>query len=349
MSTIACPGCGLPREEQLANSPCPVCDAGPAVATATALVTKTPAGRDPTTGLPSDVGEMNRSATTREGFPAWFGWVAVFLFGLVTGVGSLLAWQASRPQPTPPVDASRLASNEPRQLPPLPLPQTTGKRVEVAPMPHDPKPPPEPEPEPPLPEPKVTPVAPDRVVIIELNSPNANYSLPFSMKKGERVILKGKVNRFTATSLDAGAVLDASGLEAAQVYIGGRIDNGSVLKVNCPSGKVTVAAAVFGKSIVEINALGGDVIFSAATTPTRPGSTIDGGSSVTITSRTAELRGDINGSNTKVMVNIPSTGTLKVVAIRGTAAVEYRVTGGKGLPEVSAEFVSPAASFKKLN
>jgi hypothetical protein len=223
------------------------------------------------------------------------------------------------------------------------------KSSETAPLPHEPKPVPEPEPVPPLPEPKNVEPQPDRQVIVELNQPNGIYTIPFSMKKGERVVLKGRVGTLRVHGLDSGAVLDASGLEAGQVYIGGKIDNGSTLKVNSPGGKVTFAAAVVGKSKVEINAPAGDVIFSVSTTPTRPGSAIDGGSIVAITARTADLKGDINGLNTKITVNLPRTGALKIVAIRGTASVEYRIGDGKGAPDISAAFVSPLASFKKID
>lgn len=349
MSMIACPGCGLPREEQLNNVPCPVCDAGPALPTAPESVAKKPAGRDSTTGLPADISEMNRSAP-REGFPAWFSWAAVFVFGIATGVVGFSRWQAANA----PVEVAKAEPVNPRPLPTLP-PQPPAKRVEPAPIPAEPKPPvepkpsPEPAPEPSLTEPKGMPVGGERPVTIDLNLPNGTYSIPFAMKKGERIILKGKVHTLRASGLDGGAILDASGLEAAQVYIGGTIDNGSVLKVNAPNGKVTVGGSVLGKSSVEITAPGGDVIFSAPTTPTRPGSAIDSGSIVVITARSAEFLGDINGSNTKVTVNLPRIGMLKVVAIRGTANVEYRVADGKGMPDVSAAFVSPAASFKKID
>lgn len=345
MSMIPCPGCGLPRAQDQASQPCPVCAAGPATTLAPAPVAKKPSGPDPTAGLPTDVASMNSVGATGGGFPAWFGWVAVFLFGIATGAGGILGWQASR-KPTPTDDTASAPRNEPRPLPPIPTPV---KKTEIAPLPHEPKPIPDPEPEPPPPDPKNIQPPPDRQVIVELNQPNGTYTIPFSMKKGERIVVKGKIGSLRAHALDSGAVLDASGLEAGQIYIGGKIDNGSTVKLNSPNGKVTIAASVVGKSNLEINAPGGDVLFSAATTPNRPGSAIDGGSIVAITARTADLKGDINGSTTKVTVNLHRAGTLKIVAIRGTATVEYRVGEGKGMPDVSAAFVSPAASFKKID
>ncbi|MFO0825544.1 MAG: hypothetical protein U0792_20890 [Gemmataceae bacterium] len=348
MSMIPCPGCGMPRVEDQRTQPCPVCAAVPSTAAAPAPVVKQPSGPDPTVGLPTDVASLNRVGATGGGFPTWFPWAAVFLLGIATGVGGLLAWQATQPPREKPEETASVTRPDPRPLPPVPTP--ISKKTDTAPVPHEPKPAPEPE-EPvlPLPEPKHVEPQPDRQVVVELNQPNGIYTIPFSMKKGERVVLKGRVGTLRVHGLDSGAVLDAAGLEAGQVYIGGKIDNGSTLKVNSPGGKVTFAAAVVGKSKVEINAPSGDVIFSVSTTPTRPGSAIDGGSTVAITARTADLKGDINGSNTKITVSLPRTGTLKIVAIRGTATVEYRVGDGKGTPEISAAFVSPAASFKKID
>jgi len=349
MSMIACPGCGLPRaDDQLGTVPCPVCAATPTPTATTEPVAKKAAGHDPTAGLPADVREMQRAAQ-REGFPTWFKFAAVFLFGIASGVGGLLGWQAANAPTT--TETARAEPINTRLLPPLPpKPKPPGKPVEVAPMPHAPSPLPEPksEPEPPKPEAKAVPVVPERAVVIELNMPDGAYNLPFAMKKGERIILKGKVGTLRTHGLDAGSVLDASGLEAAQVHIGGKIDNGSTMKINAPKGTVTVAAAVLGKSTLEIVAPGGDVLFSLPTTPNRPGSAIDSGSTVSITAQSTHLKGDINGSSTKVLVNLPAVGSLKVVAIRGTASVEYRVADSKGTPEVTATFVSPVASFKKV-
>ncbi|VTT97443.1 unnamed protein product [Gemmataceae bacterium] len=344
MSMTACPGCGLPRAEDQLARPCPVCDAGPGAVAVAPPVARPPSAPDPTKNLPADVSAMNRAAASAEGFPAWFRWAVVFAVGVGTGAAGVFAWQANRAHA--PTELAQVTPNESRPLPPLP--SVSGRRVEVAPVPHEPTAAPEPEPEPPPPEPRPPVAAPDKTIVIELNLPNGTYHLPFAMKKGERVVLKGKVNSFRARGLDGGAVLDASGLEAAQVYIGGKIDNGSTLKVNAPNGTVTFAAAVGGKSKVEIAAPGGDVTFSAPTTPARPGSAIDGGSTVTIAARTTDLRGDVNGSATRVSVSLPRNGTLKAVAVRGTATVEYRVADGKGTPDVSAGFVSPAATFKKV-
>lgn len=349
MSTTACPECGLPRaDDQLETVPCPICATVAGQTPALAAVTRKP-DTDPTAGLPADASQLHSHGGPPANFP--FGAVLVFLLGSAAGVGSLLGWQTAFPprsaipsdSTVTPVEVSKVER---------PLPALPPKQIAIAPFPHEPKyAEPEPDPEPvPVPDPKAIPQPQaDRIVVIELNLPDAVYTLPFTMKKGERVVLKGKVKTLRASGLDGGAVLDASALHAANIYVTGRIDGRSSLKLNAPNGVVTVSATVTGKSTVEVAAPGGEVKFSAPTTATRPGSQIDGGAAVTLTARTIDLRGDVNGIDTKVSVNMPRTGTLRVAAIRGTATVEYRVPEGKGVLDVSAVILAPTATFKKAD
>jgi hypothetical protein len=348
MSMIPCPGCGLPRvEEQINSVPCPVCAATPAPTPVLPKVQK-PAAPDPTAGLASDASELHRVAAHSSTGSQLFGWAIVFFLGVGAGVGGVLGWQAAFSPPSTQRDP-RLdtASNSPSESSSLSL---TGP-IAIAPMPHEPAPPqpspPAPEPDPPLPDPKVIAPPADATITVELNQDV--YTVP-ALKKGERMVLKGKVKTLRTAGLATGAFVDASALEAANIYVGGRIDGGSTLKLYAPAGVVTVAAATLGKSTVEIMAPGGTVNFSSATSgASRPGSAIDAGSKVTITARAVELHGDINGVETKVRVNLPRTGSLKITAIRGIAVVEYHVADGKGMPEVTAETVSPTATLKKVD
>src|SRR6478735_8659472 len=105
MSMIPCPGCGLPRvEEQVAAGvACPVCAAGPAAPAATSRPVGKPTQPDPTAGLPSDVGELNRSAAPASALPRWFAWAVVFLLGGGAGAAGVLGWQTVFP-PHPEAD-----------------------------------------------------------------------------------------------------------------------------------------------------------------------------------------------------------------------------------------------------
>jgi uncharacterized Zn finger protein (UPF0148 family) len=361
MAVIACPGCGLPRaDDQVGVVPCPICAASPAATPTPTADSRPPLAKtppaDPTAGLPADVSELERASDLSRS-PAAIVRMAVplaFLLGAAAGVGGLLAWQAA----FPPVDQSedarpRLAEvaaadqNSGGLRPPLAL------AAQVAPMPREARSP-EPVSEPPVEpkivakgEPKVAP-PPARAVVIDLNQPDAVYTLP--AKQGEHIVLRGQVRMLRVSGLDAGAILDATGLDAGSVYVTGKIDGGSVLKINCPDGVVQVPAAVTGKSRVEINAQGGSVRFSFATAPNRAGSLIDGGSTVAITARTVDLRGDVDGADTKVTVTLTRNGSLKVAAVRGTAAVVYRAEDAKApAPTATAGTVAPTATFKKAD
>ncbi len=356
MSMIPCPGCGLPRvADQIDTVPCPVCAVSPTPAAPSPVAKKKPTAPDPTAGLPSDVSELQKTPAAKAGGSSFFAWAAVFALGVGTGVGSLLGWQAAFP-PTPRDEHPDTARNEPPSpsLPPV-------KQFALAPMPHEPRrlpepqqpqPPTQPVVEPPQPQPEPKPAPkPEQLVgadVFELNQPDAVHTLPL-MRKGERVVLKGKVKTLRIAGLDAGAILDASKLEADTIHISGKIDGRSVLRLYAPAGVVTFAAGVAGKSTVEISAPGGTVTFSTPTTPGRPGASIDAGSVVTIIGRVVDLRGEVNGVDTKVTVNLPRAGSLKVAAVRGIATVEYRVAVGDGMPEVTVGNVSPTATFKKID
>jgi hypothetical protein len=183
-------------------------------------------------------------------------------------------------------------------------------------------------------------------VTIDLNEPDLAYTLSSDLRKARWVILRGRVKTLKVIGLDNGQVLDASGLEATAVSVSGRVDNGSVLKVNAPGGTVSVSAGVSGGSTVEITAAGGEVNFPQETRPTRAGSQIDGGSSVAITARRVNLRGDVTGDHTRVTVTLTDGGWLWAEAVRGTAVVRYRAADGQAKPNASAGTVEPTATFK---
>jgi hypothetical protein len=149
--------------------------------------------------------------------------------------------------------------------------------------------------------------------------------------------------------LDAGAVLDASGVEASVVIVTGRIDGHSALKLKAPNGTVHVSAQVDGHSSVEIDAPGGEVRFLLATTTTRDGSKIDNGSTAVITARSVELRGDVTGTDTRVLVVLTRGGALDVEAVRGRALVAYKAQMAQwAAPTVRIGSVANTATVRKV-
>ncbi len=348
MATVVCPGCGLPRGESEIEKPCPVCASAPALkAVRTRDKTAEP---DPTAGMAADASELHTPRPlTGEPRSRWalVGAVA-FAAGTLCGVGGVLGFHSlDRAKAKP--DEPEVAEKRPEPAPPTKV--APPAKIEVAPMPHEPVP-------------ELLPFGPDsdldpdvKVVQIQppglltphaINMPADVYSVPV-MKKGEHVVLKGKVKSLRVHGLDAGAMLDASDLEAATIIVTGKIDGRSTLKLKAPNGAVNLSAKVDGRSDVTINAPGGDVVFTGQTTPTRDGSKIDNGSTVTITARTVVFKGDIAGTDTRVSVTLTRNALLRVGAVTGKAVVEYKsLVAGWAVVDVSVGSVAPTATFRKL-
>ncbi len=342
MSMTSCPGCGLPRtDDQIGTVACPVC-AVEAISPIFSGPIKKQRDLDPTATMPIDVAELNRVAGDRRIVSRGLITAVVFLLGSMMGVAVVLGWQAI---------GSWNAGSDPRVQPGeevatgLTPSQLQPAVVEVAPMPREPAPPP-PE-EAPLPRAIVQPFGTTRVIVLEINEPEETYTLPSTLRKAEKVILRGKVKKLNLSNIINGSVIDASGLEAATISITGRIDERSTVKVFSPGGQVSMNAMVTGNATVEIRAPGGEVKLGPAK-GSRVVSHIDGGSKVLITADSVDLRGDVNGINTCVTIEIPSTGLLRVAAVRGIATVEYRVVGDKGEPEVESGIISPTANLRRI-
>lgn len=324
MATVACPGCGLPRAESALATPCPVCAAAPIAAPPRRA---RPPAPDPTDGLPADASELDRTRpdAPRKSTPrALVIGAAVFVAGALAGVGGVLGWQE--------LDRAKPAETEVAAAPPAaPAAPTVPRETvgpAVAPMPHEPRAEPaDPEPEP---EPDLKPLPPPplgRVTTIELNQPDKIYALPYSMKKGAHIVLKGKVKALKVPGLEAGAVLDASALEVATVTVSGKISGGSILKVSAP---------------------GGEVNFTYHPNARKDGAGIGGGATVEVTARVVEFKGDIGGAGTTVSVVLTRNAWLKVASVSDTAAVEYRSqAAGWAAPEVTVGPVAPTATFRE--
>jgi hypothetical protein len=348
MATVACPGCGLPRAEtEVGATPCPVCDAAPASFAATASRKKQP-DPDPTAGLPADVSQLNaaRPQVPGEANSRVLVGAVTFALGAFCGVGGVLGFQAidwPKPQDAPEVVANPEAeSTLGRSAPTLPA---------VAPMPHEPAPKPIVRTPPDADFHLVQqPPPPGQETVVKLNQPDATYAVPFPMKSGEHVVLQGKVKTLRVAALDAGAILDASKLEASVIIVTGDINNRSTLKLNAPNGVIRLTRKIDGNSLVELKAPGGEVKFMLSTTPSREGSKIDGGSTVSVTARQVEFKGDITGTGTKVAITLTSEAVLRVATVNGKAIVEYRSPDARRLPpEVVVGSVARTATFRKID
>lgn len=355
MSTIPCPGCGMPRAVDLADStPCPVCGAGtPIAAELEPELEPAPKAQ----GRPS-LGTAPEPVLPRaSGFP--LGWVAVALlfgFGLgaTAGVGGTFAWQRgflfgspqpddtaaagppAKPTPEPAAPGTATTPTSNTADPPAPAPTINDTPKTDAPVTPDPMAAPPMNPPPPA----------GRPFVIEVNEPDGTYTLPFPTRQGEHVILHGKAKVLKLPAVEGGAIIDATKLVAAEVHVE-RVDGGATVKLNAPEGVVTFAGKVDGKSTVEVNASGGTVRFPSPTLPGQDGAKIDGGSKVSITAKRVELRGDITGPATRVTVTLTRAGALRVATVQGTAVLEYRMeNAGWSISDATVGPVGPAATVR---
>jgi len=352
MAMVACPGCGLPREaDRVGVVPCPVCADSPAIDSSVPETPK-PTTQDPVTSLPADASQMDAHIPSNQPL-ARFAIVWAFLLGIAVGVGGILAMQRGSPI------GERVQNHRPALSGYDSLNGALDHTPAVAPMPHTP-----------IqtlsaapygatiervsklraaPSARPAPLAGGIKTIIPLNQPDAAYTIPRLVERGEHMILRGKVRMLRVNGLGPGAVLDASALEAGSIYVSGKIEGGSILRLNCPEGVVEVPATVQGRSRLEIDAPGSSVRFLHLSGPDEPGSRIDGGSTVIITGRTVDLRGDVAGAETSVRVTLTRNGSLKVAAVRDAAVVEYSCQAPQASESAAtAAVVEPNAIFRKL-
>jgi len=302
--------------------------------------------------MPADAGQMEAQAAIqplrrRHGIAT----LCTFLLGIAVGAGGLLVWQWSQRD-----DEIPSAVQDPFFSAATP---TLARPIVLAPMPHAPC-----QHVPTVARqetvgradvkdvPRVTDNVPvvTRKVVVPINQPDAVYTIPRPVDRGEHLVLRGQVRMLRVNGLESGAILDASKLEAGSIYVSGTIEGGSCLRIRCADGVVEVPASVSGRSRLEIDAPGSSVRFTHPTTSEKAGSRIDGGSTVVIIGRTVHLRGDVAGAGTVVRVALTRSGSLKVAAVRGTAVVEYRAVNQQSPdPPASAEVVEPGATFRIIS
>ena len=350
MALTPCPTCGLPRNADDADLPCPVCGRR-AVDPDTPLTLDDPLARPAAeevvelapSGAPPESGAGRNRALVG----------AAVLLG--AGVLTVMLWDPwAEPRTVDPyVEPPRVAAAppaSPASPPPAPVPSPPPV-PEVAPPPRpytpsravaDPAEPAEPELAPPP-----RPAFAFAVAEIRVNRPNEDFHLP-RIGEGNHVRLVGAVRKLTVDGVDGGAVLDASGLAAKDVSLAGKIDGGATVSVRCAGGAVSVKEKVDGRARLTIDAGPfGYVSFPNPASGSRGGSAIGGGSQVQITARTVVLVGPITGADTHVLVTLARGGSLKVRAIDGPAKVHWRQADPVAPPpKVSVETKRGNSEFK---
>jgi hypothetical protein len=274
------------------------------------------------------------------------------------GAGMYMMRPADGKQDTPATNthaAAPVASQEPANSPPPPKtkepePPKSPPKVEEprkepkpeAPKKEPPPPPPVLKPSPPLPE---VLVGDDRRLV----RPDGEYRIG-TLTRGSTLKLSGKVKILRVGMVDGGSTLDASALEAGEIFVRGRIAGGATVKLRAPGGRVEFNGKVDGESRLEVDAPGGTVAFTQPSEPPREGSKIGGDSTVAVTAKIADFRGAIDGTRTRVVVTLTKGGLLYFRDIGGSVRLQYRKADPRDPPpRILGGEVHDSAKLEKID
>jgi hypothetical protein len=314
MSLVRCPHCKLPlTDDEASVAACPACGgslkpgAGPRAPAAAAKP-------DESVAPPGAMRWLWGGAVLSLALTPW----ALSLV-LVPGPGAGRA-RPARARPAGP--APKGAAPQPSQASgkgeaaPPPARATAGKKAAPRETPAALAPPDE-SPAEPQPEP-VPPPAQLAMNEVRLDRPDGTCTLG-ALRGGSRMKLTGRVRTLRVGAVDAGSLLDASGLEAREVVFTDRVG---------------------GRSTVKLRAPGGTVEFHDR---------VDGDAQVFVTARAVEFRGVIKGRRTHVLVTLTRGGRLRFREIAGSTRLHYRKAApGDPEPRVEAGAVTGRAELEKV-
>jgi hypothetical protein len=182
-------------------------------------------------------------------------------------------------------------------------------------------------------------------LVLDFNRPDELFLFTGQMiARGQTAVLRGKLKDLNFVGLQD-VTIDASGLSVQRVSIGGLKFSNVNLKLNTPDGIVVFGSTISGGSHVTIHAPGGKVRFI------NPDSGITGGSRVTVTTQSLEIRGAIAGEQTRVDVTLSNGGFIKLGALRDSAALEYRKADPADLTprvEIPDGQIDPTAVLRRV-
>lgn len=263
-----------------------------------------------------------------------WGWLVATAAVVGTGValGGYLLYprhEPRKPAPPPqfaavPVVAPRVPPHvgPPVAPPPRPVETVPPRKAHSPPKPADPPPAVVPPPKP------VGPTRPGRTIVLDpreepgrklerkLDNPAGTAAIP-DLSGNDRVTLTGRVRALRIGSVNGKATIDASGLEADEVFITGDLDGDAVVKVNAPGGTVTVGGFVAGRARLTGAAPGGTVLVSEGA------DRLNGEAAVTVTARRVEVKSGMTGT-ARLLVTLTAGGSLKLATLDRNATVVYK-------------------------
>jgi hypothetical protein len=199
-----------------------------------------------------------------------------------------------------------------------------------------------------IPNPVPTPATPLPGDVLVLENPDGEHIIK-SMSGGQVIKLAGRVNTLKIGPITGKSTLDASGLRARYILVGGVIDGGSNVKLCAPEGKVEFCSPINGRSTVQVNAPGGEVWFGPQGYP-RNVTRINGESNVIVHAREVQIRGIVNGTHTRIDVTLTPGGRLHFVELTGGSRLVYRKEAPADPdPQLQKGIVSANAKVEQIN
>ena len=267
--------------------------------------------------------------------------VIAAVLGCVAGAVLVLAVQGLMPPPPAPPPAAAAAPPPAAEVVPpappaaAPRPAVHAPEVAVAPPPREA-----------AAKPAVKPATPRGTTIdIWMDRPEGTMLLSKSalLEPGATVVVRGRIKTLHVSGAEIGAAIDASGLAAERISIGGSVTGGSVLKLNAPNGQVSFTGSVSGRSTVHVHAPGGEVLFNAST------SNVIDGARVTVTAAKVRCKGEVSGTGTRLEATLANGGGITIRSLRDRAVVEYRKGNpGDAAPSIDIGFQDPTAACRRV-
>jgi hypothetical protein len=155
----------------------------------------------------------------------------------------------------------------------------------------------------------------------KIDSPQGEYVVE-PLDGAAQVYLRGRVKTLRIGSVGGDVLLDATGLEAQEVFFTGAVSGRARAKVHAPNGSVEFRASISGRASLVLDATGGRVTFPKPAAG-RAGAEISGDPRMTIRAREVDFQVSING-DAQVTAVLSAGGKIRFTEMNGHSRLTYR-------------------------
>jgi hypothetical protein len=194
-----------------------------------------------------------------------------------------------------------------------------------------------------------------KIKTLTLHGLNDKSTLDATLLEADEIVFTGNVNSGSTVLLGKArtlrirdfndrSTLDASVLNATEISLAGAVNGGSILKLHAPKGSVEIFGEINDQAQLDIAAPGGKVVFKG-----RGDSVINGNAKVTILAKEVEMRGAVNGAETRVNITFTKDGSLKFRRLSGGVHLHYsQASAGDPEPRIDSGEIDARAELRKL-